>query len=185
MASGTTRCSLDEVGNFILIKVLRIHRSELLNYMASPDVWLDTVTTHSVPGPGVSLEVFDRRIPFYRKTMDFVRLVCRGGDLGLGPIMKFSADTDEVLFLFGDKVASYLAWLLKQAVRLRYVSKMTGPPEHRTPELTREWADLMLWFTNQFNETRRVFVPYLRLESPLHVSEARRVASKKRSRRSR
>ena len=44
MASGTTRCSLDEVGNFILIKVLRAEGVEVIeNTPAEGQEWRDVV----------------------------------------------------------------------------------------------------------------------------------------------
>jgi hypothetical protein len=143
---------------------LRAYQEMLINYLASPRVWPDAAKTSGVLGPGVSLEVFDRRIPIYRTTLDFVRLVVQGGKLDLQPILKFAADTDEALFLFDDQVAEYLASLFKKALRLRTVSIMIEPPDRRTPNLIQEEVDLMLWFSTQFDKTRSLFAPYLRLD---------------------
>jgi hypothetical protein len=57
-----------------------------------------------------------------------------------------------------------LASLFKKAIQLRTVSIMIEPPDRRTPNLIQEEVDLMLWFSNQFDETRSLFAPYLRLD---------------------
>jgi hypothetical protein len=41
---------------------------------------------------------------------------------------------------------------------------MIRPVDKRTPDLIQENAQLLLWFTEQFEETRRLFVPCLRIE---------------------
>ena len=95
---------------------LRAYQRELVEYLASPRVWPDAARTSDVHGPGIALEVFDRRIPIYRKTLEFIRLAAQGGKLELQPILQFAADTDEALFLFDERVADYLASLFKKAV---------------------------------------------------------------------
>ena len=75
-------------------------------------------------GTGVSLEVFDRRVPMYRATIDFLRVVIRGDELALQPIFKFASETDEALFIFDDHLAKYLSELYRRAVRLHSVYAM-------------------------------------------------------------
>jgi hypothetical protein len=85
----------------------------------------------------------------------------------LEPIFKFARETDEALFLFDDHLSDYLRELYRRAVQLHAVYAMSEPPERRTPELSQEWANAMLWFSEQFEESRRRFAPYLRLGSGL------------------
>ena len=141
---------------------LRSYRAMLYEHMASPSAWPDAGASRTRSG-GVSLEVFERRVPFYRATIDFIRTAVREGKLGLEPIFKFASATDEALFLFDDELAEYLATLYRTAVRLHTVSVMKEPVDRRTPELEQEWADLLLWFTEQFEVARRRFAPHLRL----------------------
>jgi hypothetical protein len=158
----------------------------LYEHMASPFAWPDA-GTGPTRGTGVSLEVFDRRAPVYRATIEFLREVIKGSELDLAPIFKFARDTDEALFLFDDALAEYLIDVYRRAVRLHAVYAMSEPPINRTPALSQEWADSMLWFSEQFEEARRRFAPYLRLGAGLANQRlqptAARTAMKRTSRR--
>jgi hypothetical protein len=115
----------------------------------------------------VSIEVFERRVPVYRATLEFLRIVIRGAELDLKPIFHFATETDEALFLFDDDLAEYLAELYRRAVQLHAVYAMKEAPEGWTQGLSTEWAASMKWFSEQFEESRRRFAPYLRLSSGL------------------
>jgi hypothetical protein len=117
----------------------------------------------STRGPGVSLEVFDRRVPTYRKTMSFIRTMTTGGVPEFTGILQFAADTDEALFLFGSGVAAYLSALSKNAIRLHVLAGVIQQPAQRTRDLVDEHTQLMLWFTEQYAEARRQFAPHLYL----------------------
>jgi len=161
---------------------LRAYQAMLIEYLASPSAWPDAGTTRT-NAPGVSLEVFDRRVPIYRATIEFIRTMLQGTRVDLQVIFKFAADTDEALFLFDDEMAAYLAELYKKAVRLRAVFTMLEPPERRTPELIQEESDLMLWFSEQFEVARNRFVPYLRLGNTLANKDLQPTATGKAVRR--
>ncbi|HXG54890.1 MAG TPA: hypothetical protein VNJ03_05875 [Vicinamibacterales bacterium] len=145
---------------------LAAYRRMLYQHMASPIAWPD-VGAAPTRGMGVSIEVFDRRVPVYRSTLEFLREVIKGSKLDLEPILKFARETDEALFLFDDRLADYLRELYRRAVQLHAVYAMSEPPDRRTPELSQAWADAMLWFSEQFEESRRRFAPYLRLSGGL------------------
>ena len=142
---------------------LLVYRAMLYEHMASPSVWPDAGPSPT-GGTGVSLEVFDRRVPMYRATIDFLRVVIRGDKLELDPIFTFASATDEALFIFDDHLAEYLSELYQRAVRLHGVYAMRGV-EPRTRDLSQEWVESMEWFSEQFKEARRRFAPYLRLAS--------------------
>ena len=141
---------------------LRAYRNLLYEHLASHMGWPDG-TAKRVKAPGVSLALFDRRVPVFRATIAFIREAVKGGRMDLKPLWAFAGATDEAVFLFDDEIAEYLRQLYRQGVRLHTVSVMLEPPEKRTPELVREDADLLLWFTEQFDVARGTFVPYLRL----------------------
>jgi len=121
---------------------------------------------------GVSLAVYERRLPIYRATIEFVRYVV--GDLSpeYRQIIQFSRDTEEALFLFDEEIAQYLTELSSRAVRLRAVMKMREAAVTYNREagnleswLTEE-TSLATWFTAQYDVTRRLLTPFLRLEKP-------------------
>ncbi|MGE3336156.1 MAG: hypothetical protein AB7I36_21195 [Rhodospirillaceae bacterium] len=143
---------------------LRAYLQILYEYTASPATWPDSGGKRT-KGPGVSLEVFDRRLPIYAATIAFIREAVKGGKFDLQPIWDFANATEQALFLFDDDLAGYLSTLYRQGVRLHAVSVMLEAPERRTSELIQEETGLLLWFSEQFEETRRRFVRYLRLSS--------------------
>jgi hypothetical protein len=144
------------------LEELRAYQGMLAEYLVSPAAWPDAGTNRT-QGPGVSLEVFDRRVPTYRVTIEFLRTVSKGTRIELQELFKFATETDEVLFLFDDHIAAYLAELFKRALRYRAVNIMIEPPDRRTPELTEEEAQHLLWFSEQFEVVRSKFAPYLRI----------------------
>ena len=99
---------------------LLAYRTMLYAHMASPSAWPDAGPSPT-GGAGVSLEVFDRRVPMYRATIQFLRVVIRGDKLELDPIFAFASATDEALFIFDDHLADYLAELYRRAVHVHAV----------------------------------------------------------------
>lgn len=154
------------------VEELAAYRRMLYEYMTSPLVWPDVRSGHT-RAVGISLEVFDRRVPIYRATVEFVRAVLRGDRLSLDELFKFAALTDEAVFLFDDDLAEYLAELYRRANRLRAVHVMIEPVDRREPALVNEWAALMHWFSQQFEASRIRFIPYLRLAGALPNSRSR------------
>jgi hypothetical protein len=121
------------------------------------------------PAAGVGLDVYDRRIPIYRTTRQFVRDVCENLKPELQLILKFAWDTDEALFLFDKDLAEYLETLFKKALRLRTTAiikerMLTRPDESQNYQaIMEEDTQLALWFTAQPEEIRARFAPFLRL----------------------
>jgi hypothetical protein len=118
---------------------------------------------------GVSLAVYERRLPIYKVTIEFIRYVVRDLKPDYPQIIKFGHDTEEALFLFGEQIAQYLAELSKRAVRLHAVMKMReaatyNPQVGNFEALISEETSLAAWFTDQYDVTRREFAPFLRLE---------------------
>ncbi len=120
---------------------------------------------------GVTLEIYDRRIPMYQTARQFVRDVCVDLKPEIQLILKFASDTDEALFLFDKDLAEYLEMLFKKALRLHTTANMkermlTRPDEARNYQaIMEEDTQLALWFTTQPEEIRARFAPFLRLTS--------------------
>ena len=85
---------------------IRHYRAQLHEYLASPQAL--PAGRRPLAAAGVSLELFDRRIPVYRATVTFIREVLKLHNIELQEMLKFAAATDEALFLFDDNVAKYL-----------------------------------------------------------------------------
>lgn len=143
------------------------YRGRLYAYLESdPGAWPGTKSRlHGPKGRAglVSLEVHDRRVPFYRITRQFVREIVAEGKVDLSRILKFAADTDEVLFLFDDSLATYLSQIYGKAIRFHFVTKMLERPNRNMNALMDEDSELLLWFSEQLEEMRRRFLPFLRI----------------------
>jgi hypothetical protein len=117
-----------------------------------------------------SLEVYDRRMLFYRTARQFVRDVVENLRPDLKLILAFAADTDEALFLFDERIDDYLKTLFTKAMRLHTlellrarVSQGDDRPQEEFSKVVKEETELAVWFTNQPGEIRTRFAPFLRL----------------------
>lgn len=109
-------------------KELKIHRDELYAMMGQPGPWQTPRRrkigkSHPID---VSVEVFDRRVPTYRKSLEFVRTVVKDLKPRLQDIIQFASDTDEAVFLFDDALAEYLEDMYKRALRLQSIQVEAG-----------------------------------------------------------
>jgi len=128
---------------------------------------------HESPAVGVGLDVYDRRLPIYQRTRQFIRDVAENLRPDLNVILRFAMDTDEALFLFDDDLAEYLETLFKKALRLRSLALMreriqTHPEEAQNFQaMAEKETALAMWFSEQPEETRSRFAPFLQLASKL------------------
>jgi hypothetical protein len=122
-----------------------------------------------LPPLGVTLDVYERRLPIYLKARQFVRDVCVDLNPDIQLILKFAWDTDEALFLFDSELADYLETLFRNALRLHTTAvikerMLTRPDETENYQaIMKEDMELALWFTAQPQEIRARFAPFLRL----------------------
>jgi hypothetical protein len=142
---------------------LRYYRDQLYEYFASSQTGAETFRSRVRKPQGISLEMFDRRVPAYRATISFINTVLKLNNIEIKDMYAFAAATDEALFLFDEQVAEYLTLLYKQGLRLRAISLTIQAPERRTRELIDEEMQLALWFTEQYAEVRKRMARFLRL----------------------
>ena len=114
--------------------------------------------------------MYERRLPIYKITIEFIGYVVQDLKPEYPRIFKFGHDTEEALFLFDEQIAHYLRELSMQAVRLHALVKMREAAVTYSRQvgnfetLLNEEMALATWFTEQYDATRREFVPFLRLE---------------------
>jgi hypothetical protein len=147
---------------------LKAYVSSLYETLATPGMLTEAKghirsRTGAKADRGVSLELYDRRLPMHKTTIQFLRTVLSDLRPDLREILKFAADTEECLFLFDETIADYLAQLFKRALRIRAVSLMLDK-NGWTASLGDEDMRLSAWFSEQIEETRRKFTPFLRLD---------------------
>jgi hypothetical protein len=150
------------------LEEVKFYQSTLYESLALPGSWPDARRSKKhrairrSPSVGISLEVYERRIPVYRTVTQFIRAVVKDLKPRLPEIFKFAYETEEALFLFDESIAEYLDEIFSQAVRLHTVSVVLTRPGHRET-LPEEETKLALWFTEQYKEIRTRFAPFLRL----------------------
>jgi len=147
---------------------IRAAQESIYKKLESPEWW--TVVPHKIQkyrGRGISLDVYDRRLPIYRTTIQFFRDVVSTLNPEMKLILQFNRDTDEALFLFDETVNAYLDELFKRALRLNTVelllerSRRDGDADFAG--LLDERQALALWLTSQYEIIRGHFLPFLRL----------------------
>src|SRR5208283_2344375 len=154
---------------------LRHYQNLLYEDVPSFTMWPDVRTSEGRTPTGklskenITLAIYDRRIGVYQIARQFVRDVCADLKPELKTILKFAWDTDEALFLFDKDLAEYLEMLFKKALRLRTTASikdrmLTHPDEAQNYQaIMEEDTQLGLWFTEQPQEIRARFAPFLRL----------------------
>jgi hypothetical protein len=148
---GEVRYHRDNLYNYLLLERSARRRSKPVKQMRKPKQ--------------TTLEVYDRRLPVYRLTRQFVRGIVREAKVDYNQIFKFAEETDEALFLFGQDVDEYLSLIYRKAVRFRAVSMRIEHPKENMDvgALAAEDSEFLLWFSEQLKEMRNIFFPYLNL----------------------
>ena len=111
---------------------LRSHQETLLAFVRAikEETKPEMASRQERPAGRGGLDVYDRRVPIYRTTRQFIRDVAENLRLDLKVTLQFATDTDEALFLFDDDLAEYLETLFKKALRLRTLGLMQRILDH-------------------------------------------------------
>jgi hypothetical protein len=146
---------------------------ELMEYQRTLWASLESFQTGTEMKPtekgGVSLEVFERRVPIYRAARKFVSDVVEHLSPDLKLILTFVTDTDEALFLFDESIDEYLKTLFTKAMRLHTLElfrirvSQGDDQGEEFMKIVNEETELADWFSRQPGEIRTRFTPFLHL----------------------
>ena len=113
------------------------------------------------------LERYERRLLIYQRVVEMLRLIVRNFKPEIHDLLKFSADTAEADFLFGEEVPKYLNEIYSHGVDLNTARAEYRDFRQPVPEgydhqqvvdaLTREEK----WFVGQFSVAKEKFKKYL------------------------
>lgn len=152
---------------------LKRFRNELNEYMTVNQnlFWTDYSETEKgftdSKRPHLSVEIYDRKIQIYRTVREFLGVIFREATVSLNQLFQFARDTDEVIFLFDSELSAYLQNLYQEANRLSYTHErlinQSLPIGEERSKLAEENAELLIWFSNQFEVTREMFYKHISL----------------------
>ncbi|MEH6812921.1 MAG: hypothetical protein V7677_10375 [Motiliproteus sp.] len=115
----------------------------------------------------VRMELFDRRFKVFDAARVLISHVVVEVKVESKHINVFKLDTIDSPFLFGGDVQCYLKELLEKSVELRMhqlkLNSMLSPEERSS--LHDKEHEVLLWFTEQIENLRNPFMPYMNLSS--------------------
>lgn len=116
----------------------------------------------------VKLEMFERRYAIYDAIREFISEAVQSGDFQSKSFPIFNERTHDAYFLFSDEISDYVQLLREKAARLRLVNDKLHnrglPLGDERSKLAEEDHDLMIWFGHQFETSKELVRPFMRLD---------------------
>jgi hypothetical protein len=117
---------------------------------------------------GITPVIYQLRLPIYNTLREFIVQVLREARVTIDQLFKYSYDTHDALFLFGNEIETYCRGIFGKAVELRAVQvKM----DSRNMSALNDWetlvqkeTDLLILFDRELNNLKNRFYPYLKLK---------------------
>lgn len=106
------------------------------------------------------LALFEKRMAVFNATMNMIASVIRSANPKLEECYKFLRDTRDHELLFRPEVGALIDEIYNKATTLY---TYTEAPEPDTPA---QRTQIMLWFSEQMKEARKVFLKYLDFRKP-------------------
>ena len=115
----------------------------------------------------ISPEVYNLRIPIYNAYRDLIAKIIRNANIDLQDLFEFTNKTHEALFLYDEKIDDYMNLIFRKGNRLQYLCKVVSNPslvnKEKWNSIVEEESDLIMWFHDDFEQTRKLFKQYLHL----------------------
>jgi hypothetical protein len=117
---------------------------------------------------GVNLELFDRRLAIHDAAMRLIEHVVAKGTCTKEELDRFVKSTKDARYLFNAEVEGYLRTLSAEALYVRLgQQKQEGlahdPTGQEFQKSVDAWGNRLMWFTEQTDEVRRRFDPFLQV----------------------
>ncbi len=112
------------------------------------------------------LDLYDKRYPVYLASMQYLSSIARDARVTDEELFKFLRNSKDKEFLFGNDVKEHLEKLYNKGVRLNYLGKKSEhePVEEKRIKLVDEESDLVVWFVEQFEVSKKLFGEYLTID---------------------
>ena len=112
------------------------------------------------------MDLYDKRYPVYLATMQYLSFIGQHASVSDEELFKFLRNSKDKEFLFGNDVQEYLERFYKKGVRLNCLSKKLEhePVGGERKRLVDEQSDLVEWFAQQFEVSKKLFGEYLKID---------------------
>ncbi len=115
----------------------------------------------------ITPEVYNLRLPIYNAYRDLISKILRNANLDIQELFEFANKTHEALFLYDEKINDYMNLIFQKGNRLQYLCKVVSNPrlvdKEKWNSIVEEESDLIMWFHDDFEQTRKLFKQYLHL----------------------
>jgi len=112
--------------------------------------------------------LYERRLAIFNSTVELLSLIMQHGDVQMGQLFKFLAETNQSYFLLGEEIGHYLTELYKKGVDLHSTNQMLHhsilPASEERTRLAEESRESFRWFGDQFIVARKKFAKHLALD---------------------
>jgi len=113
-------------------------------------------------------DLYEKRIKVYRKIYEHLGSIVAFGDVQDEKIIDFYSETSDSQFLFDSEISDYVRSIYQKSTELhtvmKYVKGQYKCSEEKRLEAIDKDAQLMRWFSAQFEVTKKKFTRYLRIE---------------------
>jgi len=113
------------------------------------------------------LDLYDKRYPFYRSTLEYIEYVCVYNDIDHKVISEFKNNSKYHDLLFGAEITAYLDLLYMQGLefqkQINRAKKTKDNIQHN--EAIGRQEQVGDWFSEQHKEARILFGKYLRIQN--------------------
>ena len=114
------------------------------------------------------LDLYDKRYPYYRATLEYIEHVCVYDDIDHKIISKFRENSKYHDLLFGDDITEYLDLLYQKGMEFQMqnnrINKIKNNDSLRNEAIDKKSA-IGKWFIEQHKESRILFGKYLRIKN--------------------
>ncbi len=121
----------------------------------------------------LQLDLYDRRLKIYEEVKRVLLLVVRDGDIKYEELSNFAISVSEADFLFGNEIREYIDEVYRRGVKLSSFNRQynhvattnLAPAGYNHQRVCDGINEESLWFSSQFEPTRKMFSTYLKIKS--------------------
>ncbi len=166
-SKGWTEGELKQAKKDLKAFIKKHHKELLPEFISSKTVnkTLDKKIFKKEKRQTITPEIYKLRIPIYNAYRDLVTKILGEAKIDIQDLFEFASKTHEALFLYDEKIADYLSLIFQKGIRLQYLNKAVSNPrlveKDKWNSIVEEEGDLILWFHDNFEQTRKLFKQYL------------------------